>query len=111
MSSPEGARTTVIAAVIGMSAGFLAIVIAAILAVSLAGNLAPYTSEGLGVSRVLWQLILNGSVACLLGFSVWVQAWTRGLSYSWLRCTLSSLTGALLAAALAYLLARLFGKP
>ncbi|MCY3021930.1 MAG: ankyrin repeat domain-containing protein [Planctomycetota bacterium] len=109
MATAGGARHTVIAAVIGLSAGFLAVTMAVVLLLVLAGGFTSFASiEDRSASFVL-QLLPDVCLAGLLGFSVWVQAWTRGLRYSWARCTLSSLTGAVLTALLAGLLVWLFG--
>jgi len=111
MATREGARNTVIAAVIGLSAGFLAVTLVLVVLFVFALDARSWVSDAYKTTAILWQFVPNLCLGCLLGFSVWVQAWTRGLRYSWLRCTLSSLAGACATALLGYVLIWILPKP
>ncbi len=100
MAESDGARNTVIAIVIGLAAGFLAVTAEFALLFVIGTGFTDVIASGSKSSGFFMLLVPNLCVACILGFSVWLQSWTRRLSYSWLACTLSAMVGALVAAVL-----------
>lgn len=110
MAEFESARNTVIASAIGLAAGFLAVLVAVILLLILGMGLSDMAlSESKPIGFFL-QLVPNLCLACILGFSVWLQTWTRRLNYSWLGCTVAALAGALIASVLGAMLSWILEK-